>query len=398
MKSWTLTLLAAFATSALGCAAGVAPQGSAAPSRGPAATIRTASAPVSVKSHADEDGRLGNSMEAMPAPSLGASLAASPTTVKPTCLAETSRGFAGFYATDAWTPGEVVLTFDDGPHPKGTPRVLDLLAQHHMPATFFVVGRAINRDTYPLVQRIVAEGHTLGSHSYSHDVHMTRVEAPTVAHEDILGQHQVTTILIDLALAATSGDDFDAMFRQVFQLDPAKWLTSSQIRKGYATFAGRHAELLAARGFEAGARPYDVLYSRPPGGGPYVEHDGAAGMAIHDGALADLSMLNVMWHGASGDTDPAQRGDFAFLTSNIERAARSGGVLLIHDYIRPDALAHGLAKIAANPDVHVVAMEGAVKHKFGCDSRALGATLRAERASEGRPGAPLLTQAAGRPR
>jgi biofilm PGA synthesis N-glycosyltransferase PgaC len=59
------------------------------------------------------------------------------------------------------------LTFDDGPDPTWTPRLLDLLARHHLHATFFVTGRAAAR--YPdLVRRIVREGHALGNHSLSH--------------------------------------------------------------------------------------------------------------------------------------------------------------------------------------------------------------------------------------
>lgn len=59
------------------------------------------------------------------------------------------------------------LSFDDGPHPEHTPRLLDLLAAHGAHASFFVVGREVER--YPaVVERIVAEGHLLGNHSYNH--------------------------------------------------------------------------------------------------------------------------------------------------------------------------------------------------------------------------------------
>jgi peptidoglycan/xylan/chitin deacetylase (PgdA/CDA1 family) len=61
----------------------------------------------------------------------------------------------------------IALTFDDGPHPEHTPRLLDELQKHGIPATFFVVGREAER--FPkLVRRIVAEGHALGHHSYTH--------------------------------------------------------------------------------------------------------------------------------------------------------------------------------------------------------------------------------------
>ncbi|MEO5800630.1 MAG: polysaccharide deacetylase family protein, partial [Gemmatimonadales bacterium] len=61
----------------------------------------------------------------------------------------------------------VALTFDDGPHPDITPRLLDALARHEIRATFFVIGREAER--YPaLISRIVAEGHAIGHHSWSH--------------------------------------------------------------------------------------------------------------------------------------------------------------------------------------------------------------------------------------
>jgi peptidoglycan/xylan/chitin deacetylase (PgdA/CDA1 family) len=72
----------------------------------------------------------------------------------------------------------VCLTFDDGPHPEYTPRLLDLLRRYGVTATFFVVGRLVQR--YPeLVRRIAAEGHTVGNHSFLHAQlsHMSAGEA-----------------------------------------------------------------------------------------------------------------------------------------------------------------------------------------------------------------------------
>jgi cellulose synthase/poly-beta-1,6-N-acetylglucosamine synthase-like glycosyltransferase/peptidoglycan/xylan/chitin deacetylase (PgdA/CDA1 family) len=61
----------------------------------------------------------------------------------------------------------VALTFNDGPDPQWTPRILDVLARHHIRATFFVVGAKVNR--YPeLVRRIAAEGHELGVETFTH--------------------------------------------------------------------------------------------------------------------------------------------------------------------------------------------------------------------------------------
>jgi len=61
----------------------------------------------------------------------------------------------------------IALTFDDGPDPEETPRVLDLLATHDARATFFMVGR--RAEAHPdLVARAAAEGHALANHSWDH--------------------------------------------------------------------------------------------------------------------------------------------------------------------------------------------------------------------------------------
>jgi peptidoglycan/xylan/chitin deacetylase (PgdA/CDA1 family) len=70
---------------------------------------------------------------------------------------------------DAAGPPRVALTFDDGPHPEATPRVLDALGRAGARATFFVVGAHAAR--WPeLVRRIDAEGHLLGNHSWEHRI------------------------------------------------------------------------------------------------------------------------------------------------------------------------------------------------------------------------------------
>jgi cellulose synthase/poly-beta-1,6-N-acetylglucosamine synthase-like glycosyltransferase/peptidoglycan/xylan/chitin deacetylase (PgdA/CDA1 family)/spore germination protein YaaH len=62
---------------------------------------------------------------------------------------------------------EVALTFDDGPDGTWTPDILDTLRAYHAPATFFLIGE--NIDTHiALTRRIYAEGHEIGSHTYSH--------------------------------------------------------------------------------------------------------------------------------------------------------------------------------------------------------------------------------------
>ncbi len=61
----------------------------------------------------------------------------------------------------------VAITFDDGPSPKLTPKLLDLLKERNIKATFYVVGT--NAAEYPeILQRMVAEGHEIGNHTWNH--------------------------------------------------------------------------------------------------------------------------------------------------------------------------------------------------------------------------------------
>lgn len=70
--------------------------------------------------------------------------------------------------THCQVPAPVIaFTFDDGPHPDLTPKLLDILKERGLKATFFMVGR--NVAAYPqIVRRMVAEGHEVANHSWSH--------------------------------------------------------------------------------------------------------------------------------------------------------------------------------------------------------------------------------------
>ena len=66
-----------------------------------------------------------------------------------------------------YSPNKIALTFDDGPDPQWTPQILDILKRYNAPATFFIVGENALTERR-LLERIVREGHEVGSHTYTH--------------------------------------------------------------------------------------------------------------------------------------------------------------------------------------------------------------------------------------
>ena len=76
--------------------------------------------------------------------------------------------FQSLYPYGVFRTGKAVyLTFDDGPIPEVTPKVLEILDRYQVKATFFMVGE--NIDTHPEVfAQVVAAGHSIGNHTYNH--------------------------------------------------------------------------------------------------------------------------------------------------------------------------------------------------------------------------------------
>jgi peptidoglycan/xylan/chitin deacetylase (PgdA/CDA1 family) len=91
-------------------------------------------------------------------------------------------GLKSFPQTLALADREVVLTFDDGPWPATTPRVLAALAQECVRATFFLIGKPASEHP-ALVRRIAAEGHTIGHHTWTH--HNLKYMKPSDAEGEI---------------------------------------------------------------------------------------------------------------------------------------------------------------------------------------------------------------------
>ncbi|MFO0616325.1 MAG: polysaccharide deacetylase family protein [Polyangiaceae bacterium] len=259
----------------------------------------------------------------------------------------------------------VALTFDDGPHVTFTPAVLDLLAAHHVQATFFVVGRAINSHTYGLIQRTIAAGHTIGSHSYDHDVEMASAYGGEAGVEYIVGEHVTTQALVDLALVATSEDDFNALYTRVFDVQPFAWIMKDKLRTDHEVFAARTSEVLRERGVEQ-AHAYPIAFYRPPGGGTYLGSQDTPAAKRYQEALDRLGLVNVLWHGATGETEEGRAHDVGYQQSNMTWATRRGGVLLVHDAIEKAALARGLDQMEMD-GVSVVSLESMARAKLGCE-------------------------------
>ncbi len=77
----------------------------------------------------------------------------------------------------------IALTFDDGPNPDATPRILDALAASDVKATFFLLGKHV--DQWPhIAARVAAEGHTIGNHGWHH--RKLHVKSPHAVREDLI--------------------------------------------------------------------------------------------------------------------------------------------------------------------------------------------------------------------
>ncbi|HEX2872302.1 MAG TPA: polysaccharide deacetylase family protein [Polyangiaceae bacterium] len=298
---------------------------------------------------------------------------AAPSVAPPAVCVLDDAAYQGLRRTDVFAPGEVVLTFDDGPQPVPTKKLLDLLDEHGFKATFFVVGLWVRADTYQLIQRMVQSGHDIGTHTYSHDEYLTRRGWGV---DYIEGQYALTHVMVELALLATSPKDFKQLFERVVGRKPGVVLTKAQVRAQWRGIEKNHLKLLAERGFDAEHRLYPMLFARPPGGIPYEGHWPKSMRDEHEAALRNLGLLNVLWHGGSGDTVRGKLNDSSFLLDNVRYHTKKGGILLIHDRMRHDALKAALERLAKDPKLSVSTLKSAVARKYSCDAGQLYALLR----------------------
>src|SRR5258708_10476387 len=97
------------------------------------------------------------------------------------------------YRSGSRSTKTIALTFDDGPDPRYTPAVLDILKAQGVKATFFVCGNMLERHP-ELGERIIAEGHGIGNHSMTH-AHLERLRNSAGRHEIFYCEHQIERLL-----------------------------------------------------------------------------------------------------------------------------------------------------------------------------------------------------------
>ncbi|HEX5200213.1 MAG TPA: polysaccharide deacetylase family protein [Actinoplanes sp.] len=169
----------------------------------------------------------------------------------------------------------VALTFDDGPDPAQTPRILALLAQYDVKATFCLVGQQAEKHP-DMVRQIVAAGHTLCNHTWNHSL--------------TIGKDKPEQIQADLAR------------------------TNAAIR--------------------AAVPDATIPFFRAPGGN---FTDRLVGLAADDGMTSLYWQVDPAdWNHKAGETDAAHT---ARVVAEIKKHVRPGSIVLSHDFNQPDTIA-----------------------------------------------------------
>lgn len=187
-------------------------------------------------------------------------------------------------------PGTVALTFDDGPSAEWTPLVLDVLARYDVKATFFVVGWRVDRHP-EIVRRMVAEGHSVQNHSWSHRW-LTRESTPVVISQLDRGSRSI--------IAATGRaphcfrPPFGAHDARVRSLIAAAGLHSIMWDRDPQEWLGGSARLI----------DYVVRYTR--GGDVVLTHD-TSGQVVVDALPVIIEGLRARGLGFDTICEPAHR-------------------------------------------------------------------------------------------
>jgi cellulose synthase/poly-beta-1,6-N-acetylglucosamine synthase-like glycosyltransferase/peptidoglycan/xylan/chitin deacetylase (PgdA/CDA1 family) len=174
----------------------------------------------------------------------------------------------------------IALTFDDGPDPQWTPLVLDLLARHDAHATFFVIGSKVNEQP-ELTRRILAEGHEIGVHTFTH------IELAAVAS----WRRRLEMTLTQNAIAGVTGRRATLM-RPPFAAEPSA-TSAAEFSALRDVAAGEYLAVLADRDTEDWRRPgvNAIVAAATPrlgSGAVVMMHDGGGDRSQTVAALAEL--------------------------------------------------------------------------------------------------------------
>jgi cellulose synthase/poly-beta-1,6-N-acetylglucosamine synthase-like glycosyltransferase/spore germination protein YaaH/peptidoglycan/xylan/chitin deacetylase (PgdA/CDA1 family) len=104
-------------------------------------------------------------------------------------------------------PKKMVLSFDDGPDPQWTPKILDILKQKQVPATFFVIGESANQEA-GIVRREYREGHEVANHTFTHP------EFESISRTELQLQLNMTELLLESSLGVKT-----LLFRPPYGID-----------------------------------------------------------------------------------------------------------------------------------------------------------------------------------
>jgi cellulose synthase/poly-beta-1,6-N-acetylglucosamine synthase-like glycosyltransferase/peptidoglycan/xylan/chitin deacetylase (PgdA/CDA1 family) len=171
--------------------------------------------------------------------------------------------------TTTVSPGDdqIVLTFDDGPDPKYTPEILDVLEEYGVPGTFFMIGSEISK--YPgLTKDVLDAGHEIGIHTFTHPDMSTKSDWRRAV------EMQETQYALAGAAGVTSMIFRPPYSSTVAALDDTNWSVMAEMgQEGYLTVVNN----LDSRDWEADVTNDDIVTAVTPSDG-----DGAV-LLFHDG-------------------------------------------------------------------------------------------------------------------
>lgn len=173
---------------------------------------------------------------------------------------------------------QIALTFDNGPSPRGTEIILDVLRREEITATFFLLGKSAER--YPdLARAIAGEGHLIGNHGYSHR-NLLWLGPKGTAQEIDRGYHTIATIC----------DISPALFRPPYGVRNL-FLPALLERRGWRMV---HWSRSAGDWRQHGARRLDSWVNRVQGGDIVLFHDGTRHNRIYPRTVTVAALSQVI--------------------------------------------------------------------------------------------------------